>query len=304
MGRTKFQRFQGIRKRRKNRTFNVERAIEESGPTDGDETASSKKLALFDLELEKMIEKKQSIEEMKVDNERCFLIADKLCLKKLISSLCCPYCKHTGVIFETHKGEDMGFCNFANLYCKLCDTVIRESYLSERIKSSQPGNSTFEVNVRSAFAFMGLGCGYNAMRDWTGMMNIPSCPNKKPYHSSKDKLLTGSKETFQETAKQSVDIIRSKYAEIGVMPDKDGILDIAVSYDGTWQRRGGGVHSSHNGAGAVIDLLTGLPLDYEILCNCCHQCLKGPKPEQPEYQDWREKYALKCSKTMKAHPTQ
>ena len=65
MGRTKFQRFQGIRKRRKNRTFNVERAIEESGPTDGDESASSKKLALFDLELEKMIEKKQPIEELK-----------------------------------------------------------------------------------------------------------------------------------------------------------------------------------------------------------------------------------------------
>ena len=80
------------------------------------------------------------------------------------------------------------------------------------------------------------------------------------------------------------------------MPDKDGILDIAVSYDGTWQRRGGGGHSSHNGAGAVIDLLTGLPLDYEVLCNCCHQCLKGPKPEQPEYQDWREKHAVKCSK--------
>ncbi len=123
MGRTKFQRFQGVRRRQKNRTFNVERVIEESVTTDV-ESASSKKLALFDLELEKLIEKKQSIEEMKVDNERYFLIVEILCLKKLISSLCCPYCKHTGVIFETHKGEDMGFCNLANLYCKLCDTVI------------------------------------------------------------------------------------------------------------------------------------------------------------------------------------
>ncbi len=61
------------------------------------------------------------------------------------------------------------------------------------------------------------------------------------------------------------------------MPDKDGILDIAVSYDGTWQRRGVGGHSLYNGAGPVIDLLTGLPLDYEVLCNFCHQCLKGPK---------------------------
>ena len=40
------------------------RTIKESEPTGGVESASSKKLALFDLETEWMIEKKQSIEEM------------------------------------------------------------------------------------------------------------------------------------------------------------------------------------------------------------------------------------------------
>ena len=58
--------------------------------------------------------------------------------------------------------------------------------------------------------------------------------------------------------------IFNAYSALGVQPDDQGILDIAVSYDGAWQRHG---FSSHNGVGLVIDLLTGLPLDFEVLSN-------------------------------------
>ena len=34
-----------------------------------------------------------------------------------------------------------------------------------------------------------------------------------------------------------------------------------MSYDGAWQRRG---LSSHNGVGVVIDLLSGLPIDFKV----------------------------------------
>ena len=44
-----------------------------------------------------------------------------------------------------------------------------------------------------------------------------------------------------------------------------------------WQRlwivpgkRGG--HSSHIGTGSIIDLLTGLPIDYVVISNCCFKC--------------------------------
>ena len=49
------------------------------------------------------------------------------------------------------------------------------------------------------------------------------------------------------------------------------MLDIAVSYDGSWHLRG---HSSHNGLGVEIDLLTGLPIDFQVLSNFCHQWCK------------------------------
>ena len=49
------------------------------------------------------------------------------------------------------------------------------------------------------------------------------------------------------------------------------MLDIAVSYDESWHHRG---HSFHNGLGVDIDLLTGLPIDFQVLSNFCHHCCK------------------------------
>ena len=45
------------------------------------------------------------------------------------------------------------------------------------------------------------------------------------------------------------------------MPDENGLVGIAVSYDMAWQRRNGG-HSSNTGHGAVMGITTGKVLDY------------------------------------------
>ncbi len=71
---------------------------------------------------------------------------------------------------------------------------------------------------------------------------------------------------------------------LGVIPDKDGVLDIGVSYDGSWQKRG---HSSHNGVETVIDLITGLPIDYQMLSNFCSQCKNAPPLSSDLYEEWK-----------------
>ena len=55
------------------------------------------------------------------------------------------------------------------------------------------------------------------------------------------------------------------YMNPSIQPDD--IIDIAVTFDGSWQKRG---HSSHYGLGAVIELETGLVLDYEAYSLYCH----------------------------------
>ncbi|KAK8736079.1 hypothetical protein OTU49_005223, partial [Cherax quadricarinatus] len=47
------------------------------------------------------------------------------------------------------------------------------------------------------------------------------------------------------------------------------ILDIDVTYDGTWHTRG---HHSNIGIGVIIDALTKLVIDYQVLCKFCNIC--------------------------------
>ncbi|GFN92493.1 hypothetical protein PoB_001899900 [Plakobranchus ocellatus] len=47
---------------------------------------------------------------------------------------------------------------------------------------------------------------------------------------------------------------------------EDDIVDIAFSYDGTWQKRG---HTSKHGLGVLIDVTRGLAMDYHVMSSFC-----------------------------------
>ena len=70
-------------------------------------------------------------------------------------------------------------------------------------------------------------------------------------------------DTSLDTASE---IIRGVY---GDLMDDAGVIDITVSYDDTWQKRG---FTSHHGVGVAIEVQTGLVIDYEVLSNYCHAC--------------------------------
>ena len=98
----------------------------------------------------------------------------------------------------------MSFAVKGKLFCGNCEQSFAESYLSERVGGSQSSKSPFEVNLRSTFAFMGIGCGYSAIRDWSAVMNTPSYMNKLEFQESKNKIIAGSRDCFEEIAKRSL----------------------------------------------------------------------------------------------------
>src|ERR1043165_5850191 len=71
-----------------------------------------------------------------------------------------------------------------------------------------------------------------------------------------------------KAVKNTIQIVKQKvveaYHDVGVHPDANGILDIEISFDGSWQKRG---YISHNGVAAIIDGITGLVLDFVALSN-------------------------------------
>lgn len=56
--------------------------------------------------------------------------------------------------------------------------------------------------------------------------------------------------------------------------DGDGIVKMEVTTDGSWHERG---HKSNFGIGAVIEMESGLLLDYEVCSKLCRKCIAKEK---------------------------
>ena len=67
------------------------------------------------------------------------------------------------------------------------------------------------------------------------------------------------------------------------------VAKVAVTVDGTWQRRG---YSSKNGIIFAVSVHTGDVLDFEVLSLVCHQCQahENLDPLSDEYKQWKGKH--------------
>ncbi|GFV58264.1 uncharacterized protein TNCV_4614681, partial [Trichonephila clavipes] len=62
---------------------------------------------------------------------------------------------------------------------------------------------------------------------------------------------------------------REAHVKVDASRKNQQIIDVSVSYDGTWQKRG---HTSNLGLGIIIDILSGLVFDFD-LSKYCHNCV-------------------------------
>lgn len=87
--------------------------------------------------------------------------------------------------------------------------------------------------------------------------------------------------------------VEKLYEKEGIEKDSDGVLNIDVSFDGTWLTRG---HKSHIGATFVIDIPSGLALDFEVLSNFCRPCsINKKKKDKKSFEEWHATtHARKC----------
>ena len=97
----------------------------------------------------------------------------------------------------------------------------------------------------------------------------------------------------------SAEAVREAYADTdpdlreAINRGENPIIDISVSFDGTWQKRG---FTSLYGVGICIDVLTGYVVDYAVLSKYCHACKLQEAKNLPEAElvAWREEHAADC----------
>ena len=178
----------------------------------------------------------------------------------------CKICYSNVVV--THKlDEKQGFAH--NISVKCCKDSCSWSegfWTSKKIKTPK-GRPPFDINMWSVIAFREIGKGHTAMQKFGGFMNMPSVLTQNSYAG----LVTNIQKTYTKVAKASMleaaDEIRMEKLE-GTY-DTDNLVDIDISADGAWQRRG---FASLNGVVTIIGVDVAKCIDYEVLTKACKAC--------------------------------
>ena len=142
-----------------------------------------------------------------------------------------------------------------------------------------------------------LGHNYAAVKSFCAFFGLPVL-NKRSYLRYAKKVRTKSvektKQLLEESRKADVEFYEKN---LGRVPDEEGVLDMDVTFDGSWHTRG---FKSNYCFGCVIDAHSSLVLDYRVLSKKCTMCdikasaLAKKQLTEDEFDSWKADHAPLC----------
>lgn len=217
-----------------------------------------------------------------------YLIMSKSKLNQLIQKCSCSSCG--GKLYINFENIN-GFATDIKLCCCNCP-VSHTTTSSPRLDGKK--NAPFDINRRMAVAVSKIGKGHAAMQMFAGFLNMNSLSSRS-FTQHVKQLKFASQKTVQTDLEKVRILVKKAYVDVPA----DEPIDISVSFDATWQKRG---HTSNFSAGCVIDMLTGYVLDYEVLSKVCEFCnVMGNNMgwDSPEFLIWNEGHAPYCDANYK-----
>ena len=216
-----------------------------------------------------------------------FRLVDIECLLQLlVKSVCCQDCHSTIALNEV---DMQGLATCLEISCTKCGER-NSAFMSGRY------NRVWEVNRRSAFGMRWIGRGRQSLVKFCAAMNMPPPMHAKAYDGHAKALSVAAKVTAEASMCDAAQDLRRNAGVQAQQP-----CDVAVTYDGTWMRRG---YASLYGAFIAISWETGKVLDYQTLSRYCLQCsrlkklLDQRKISQAEYDDKMTSHS--CSSNTKS----
>ena len=134
---------------------------------------------------------------------------------------------------------------------------------------------------------------------WSNELNLKLKLNIPPPLSiaSYSKHLKLSTSLYQENAErkriEAANILRKEIWKKNPGSDKcdaDGAIPVAISVDGTWQKRGS---TSTYGVALIMSTESGEILDFDVLSLHCHKCIKHQMDESTQRYMLRKKALFK-----------
>lgn len=222
------------------------------------------------------------------DLEECdYLFMHVKSLQNLVEALACPKCLCVQLFIEIE--DTSGFAKTVKTKCKNCAKLTAIS------TSPKVSDKSFDVNRRVTQAFTTIGKGYAAVEQFSVVMNMMPMSNKSFHYHSQFIYRTAKKSAILKLC-QARQTVREYYKELDPLVTDDSILDLSVSYDGTWHKRG---FTSNYGVGCVIEVGTGLVIDFCVLSKFCRNCVLTKAQlgeDSAEFYFWYNGHEASCDK--------
>jgi len=176
----------------------------------------------------------------------------------LYSSVCCSTCHEGSIELKEDLSSKQGLYTAPYLYCSNCQKTTPISF------SVCEPSKTLAINRCSVFANKCVGGTYSDLSTFFAMLDLPSPVARCTYSLYIKNILDGS----VSAAEKSMEGARKQVRELAGA-SSDEIIDVLVSCDGTWQRRG---FSSLFGVVFIIAHTTGKVIDYHVMSKVCPGC--------------------------------
>ncbi|GFT92142.1 uncharacterized protein TNCV_3151171 [Trichonephila clavipes] len=172
-----------------------------------------------------------------------------------------------------------------------------ESYGSVFSSFQEEAKNSHDINSKLVSAFLSIGRGHAALETFSSVLNMPTM-DRKTFAKCMHNLSMKNKEVKKKMLEMSRQAAREAHVKVDASLKNQEIIDVSVSYDGTWQKRG---HTSNLGLGIIIDILSGLVLDFEVLSKYCHNCVVTGRDmgvDSAEFHIWQKGHADECDKNF------
>ncbi|XP_037572861.2 uncharacterized protein LOC119455530 [Dermacentor silvarum] len=217
----------------------------------------------------------------------------------LVSAAACPACGRCELSIRELPEKRKGLASCLELRCNnaACFTsIVSSTYSSRRAAPADDANGgahpsvrpreSFAVNIKAVVAARAIGAGHNQLVRFCAVLGLPKPMHHKSFTAITKKVHLAATKAVAENLK----LARKVTAQ------EAGSANVAVMFDGTWQKRG---HKSHNGIGTAISVETGLCLDFEVLSNYCQSCsTRKPFESEEEEEIWQAFHMPVCEKNV------
>ena len=192
------------------------------------------------------------------------------------------------------------------VHCAKCnkDLVSEEKDVYKKEDKNGKVQSFVKRTIGAVYGTLCSGKGHATFARITTSFGLKQLARSQ-FHKYKNLIFAVAKAVLDDHLKAFCALVIWNYYVnvLKVVPDKDGIIDIYVTFDGSWKTRG---FSSVLGAAAMIEAYTGVILDFVAFSKKCRNCtlyknkLQKKKITETDFKRWEKthKESGNCEKNF------